>query len=222
METKARVKWMRTLGNASYMIGVALLIAAMAYTAAPVKRAAAQAAGKPDPADAFHRPVVACGDSIAGEYNRGDTVFVQGWQFQGNADFTGSIFGFDGGGSCDPGSTVATFNGTTDGSGNFCVNAYTVANDDCGQYYIRVIQGPYNLLASYRVKVPPPTAVPPATSTTTAGGGGSGGGDLIPVAGAALGGGWRTSTILFNLGIGFLGLGLVLNGLARTRKDLDL
>jgi hypothetical protein len=45
---------------------------------------------------------------------------------------------------------------------------------------------------------------------------------LIPVTGADLGGGWSTQTIFFNLGIGFLGLGLVLNGLARSRKEQEL
>jgi hypothetical protein len=43
---------------------------------------------------------------------------------------------------------------------------------------------------------------------------------LIPVTGANLSGG-GTQTIFFNLGIAFLGLGLVLNGLARERKELD-
>jgi hypothetical protein len=44
---------------------------------------------------------------------------------------------------------------------------------------------------------------------------------LIPVTGANLSGG-STQTIFFNLGIAFLGLGLVLNGLARERKEVDL
>jgi hypothetical protein len=44
---------------------------------------------------------------------------------------------------------------------------------------------------------------------------------LIPVTGANLSGGSSTQTIFFNLGIAFLGLGLVLNGLARERKELD-
>jgi hypothetical protein len=42
------------------------------------------------------------------------------------------------------------------------------------------------------------------------------------VTGADLGGGWKLQTVFFNLGIGFLGLGLVLNGLARERKELDI
>jgi hypothetical protein len=45
---------------------------------------------------------------------------------------------------------------------------------------------------------------------------------LIPVTGANLSGGGSTQTIFFNLGIAFLGLGLVLNGLARERKEVDL
>jgi hypothetical protein len=45
---------------------------------------------------------------------------------------------------------------------------------------------------------------------------------LIPVTGANLGGGWKNSTIFFNLGIAFLGLGLVLNGLARERRQREI
>jgi hypothetical protein len=69
---------------------------------------------------------------------------------------------------------------------------------------------------------PPPTSTPspqpqPPTASatpTTA--------PLIPVTGVKLGGSWHTSTILFQLGIGFVGLGLVLNGLARERKEFDV
>jgi hypothetical protein len=42
------------------------------------------------------------------------------------------------------------------------------------------------------------------------------------VTGANLRGGAGLQTVFFNLGIAFLGLGLVLNGLARERKELDL
>jgi hypothetical protein len=45
---------------------------------------------------------------------------------------------------------------------------------------------------------------------------------LIPVTGANLNTGGSLRLVFFNLGIGFLGLGLVLNGLARERKNWDL
>jgi hypothetical protein len=45
---------------------------------------------------------------------------------------------------------------------------------------------------------------------------------LIPVTGLAPGAVAGFQTGLFNLGIAFLGLGLVLNGLAREFKKLDI
>jgi hypothetical protein len=45
---------------------------------------------------------------------------------------------------------------------------------------------------------------------------------LIPVTGVDLVGGNSLPHMLFNLGLGFLGLGFVMNGLARRRRELDL
>jgi hypothetical protein len=45
---------------------------------------------------------------------------------------------------------------------------------------------------------------------------------LIPVTGVDLAGAGSTSRILFSLGIGLLGLGLVLNGLSRNRKKMEI
>jgi hypothetical protein len=45
---------------------------------------------------------------------------------------------------------------------------------------------------------------------------------LIPVTGVDLAGGSNTQRMLFNMGLGLLGLGFVLNGLSRNRKDLDI
>jgi hypothetical protein len=45
---------------------------------------------------------------------------------------------------------------------------------------------------------------------------------LIPVTGVDLAGAGSASRMLFNLGIGLLGLGLVLNGLSRNRKDMEI
>lgn len=44
---------------------------------------------------------------------------------------------------------------------------------------------------------------------------------LIPVTGVDLGGGNSLQRMLFSLGLGFLGLGFVMNGLSRRRKELD-
>jgi hypothetical protein len=45
---------------------------------------------------------------------------------------------------------------------------------------------------------------------------------LIPVTGVDLAGGSSPSRMIFNLGLGLLGLGLVLNGLSRNRKELEI
>jgi hypothetical protein len=44
---------------------------------------------------------------------------------------------------------------------------------------------------------------------------------LIPVTGVDLGGGNSPQRMLFSLGLGFLGLGFVMNGIYRKRNDLD-
>jgi hypothetical protein len=45
---------------------------------------------------------------------------------------------------------------------------------------------------------------------------------LIPVTGADFGSTFPLNSIFFSLSIGFIGLGLVLNGAARERKDWDI
>ena len=232
MKTKPRVKWMRTLGNASYMLGVALLITAMAYTAAPATRVAAK---DPAPTTNTINTVLTCNGANTIVFAVGQTVRVQGKHFAASTGYSGTITGS--GGSCDAAVEVASFSGTTDSLGRFCNAAYVVAADDCGEYEVSVSQSPNQLSAlRYRVKVPPATATASAPSLLSAdsaaadsaavnapsASSGSQAAALIPVAGAALGGSWRSSTILFNLGIGFLGLGLVVNGVARSRKDMDL
>ena len=57
------------------------------------------------------------------------------------------------------------------------------------------------------------TLIPPVTTTPNI---------LIPVTGVDLAGGSSTSRMLFSLGLSLLGLGLVLNGLSRNRKDLEI
>jgi hypothetical protein len=45
---------------------------------------------------------------------------------------------------------------------------------------------------------------------------------LIPVTGVDLGGGNSLQRMFFSMGLGFLGLGFVMNGLSRRRKDLGI
>jgi hypothetical protein len=261
MKTHGSVKWMRTLGNFSYLLGVAFLIAAMAVNAMPASRAYAANVGsiwttqetcnQPAPQDDNH-------------YANGDTVHIRGNNFDPNVTIYWKVEGLPG--SNTPG-LIAQGSSTTDATGAFCVAAHTVAAPpEGGEYKYTVATcadfgGGCEKHDNYQVDegaaptntpVPPTatptnTPVPPtATPTNTPGPGPSAtptntptntatpvpgipptatprpSSPLIPVTGAALGGGWSAQTIFFNLGIGFLGLGLVLNGLARSRRELDL
>jgi hypothetical protein len=71
----------------------------------------------------------------ANQYAIGEKVYISGSGFcPGTYNWT--ITGQPGGASCDSNKIVAT--ATTlynvDSSGAFCFEAYTVANDDCGEY----------------------------------------------------------------------------------------
>jgi hypothetical protein len=57
------------------------------------------------------------------------------------------------------------------------------------------------------------TLIPPVTITPDI---------LIPVTGVDLAGSNSLPRMLFSLGLGFLGLGFVMNGMSRRRKDLDI
>jgi hypothetical protein len=102
-----------------------------------------------------------CGDisQDANEYAIGETVYINGDGFSpGNYDW--SITGNPGGASCDPNIVVASGTVTVDASGAFCINAYTVQPDDCGEYQVKLDTKGDN----YRVKE---TTTSTTTSTTT-------------------------------------------------------
>ena len=80
----------------------------------------------------------ACGDEQQDKnrYNLGDAVYVNGANFdEGTYDW--SIVGQPGGASCDPEIEVAGGTAFAIGpSGNFCFEAYKVADGDCGVYKV--------------------------------------------------------------------------------------
>ncbi len=82
-----------------------------------------------------------CGDETQDEnqYAIGGTIFVNGAGFDAG-DYDWEIKGLGGsensGASCDPDAVVALGSHTVDSTGNFCFNAYTVANDDWGEYKV--------------------------------------------------------------------------------------
>lgn len=80
-----------------------------------------------------------CGDETqdANHYKIGETVFINGNNFDpGNHEWT--ITGLPGNASCDPGAMVAQGIIDVDASGAFCFAAYVIANDDCGEYQVKV------------------------------------------------------------------------------------
>src|SRR3989338_1462520 len=60
------------------------------------------------------------------QYDVGGIVYINGENFDLDTDYFWFITGQPGGASADPGIVVASGSLNTDGSGNFCVNAYTV------------------------------------------------------------------------------------------------
>ena len=75
-----------------------------------------------------------CGDpQNANHYLAGDVVYINGDNFNAGS-YPWDITGLPGGASCDPSTTVASGNVSVNASGAFCFAAYTVANDDCGEY----------------------------------------------------------------------------------------
>jgi cell division septation protein DedD len=104
----------------------------------------------------------------ANHYAVYETVHIRGEGFDANATLGWSITGQPGGASSDPGIVVASGDVTTDGTGYFCVAAYTVEPGDDGEYTVDVDEASKN--DNYRVEgvaatptpVPPtPTPVPP-------------------------------------------------------------
>src|SRR3989344_3709465 len=76
-----------------------------------------------------------CGEDPqnANHYAIGDVIYINGENFdEGNSSW--DITGQPGGASCDPNTVVASGVVSVGESGSFCFEAYTVANDDCGEY----------------------------------------------------------------------------------------
>ena len=80
-----------------------------------------------------------CGDDTqdTNHFSAGDEVYINGSNFAPGS-LPWSIEGKPGGASCDPNITVASGTVTVDATGTFCFHAYTVANDDCGEYNVDV------------------------------------------------------------------------------------
>ncbi len=82
-----------------------------------------------------------CGDEQqdVNQYAIGEKVYINGNKFDaGNYDW--KIEGVGGSensqASCDPDKEVASGNYAVDESGRFCFEAYTIADDDCGEYKV--------------------------------------------------------------------------------------
>ncbi|MFH1310794.1 MAG: hypothetical protein ABIH65_00105 [Nanoarchaeota archaeon] len=72
------------------------------------------------------------------QYNIGEYVYIKGENFN-LGEYDWNIKGLPGQASCDPSIIVASGTKTVNSDGSFCFNAYTVQNNDCGEY--RVIFG---------------------------------------------------------------------------------
>jgi hypothetical protein len=107
----------------------------------------------------------------ANHYDVGQTVHIRGDGFDPNVTLSWSITGQPGGASSDPGIEVAAGDVLTDGTGYFCVAAYTVLPGDDGEYTVDVESASKN--DNYRVEDeatptdPPPTEPPPTEPPPT-------------------------------------------------------
>lgn len=97
-----------------------------------------------------------CGDETqdVNHFDVGDNVFISGSGFDAG-DYDWEIKGQPGGASGDPGSVVASGTVTVGEDGSFCIDAYTVAGDDWGEYSVKV----GNKGDNYRVEAEEPPAV---------------------------------------------------------------
>ena len=82
-----------------------------------------------------------CGDSSQDKnhYAIGDMIFINGDGFS-SGNYSWTIEGKPGGASCDPNIVVASGIKNVNSSGAFCFDAYTVQNDDCGEYQVKFEQ----------------------------------------------------------------------------------
>ena len=77
-----------------------------------------------------------CGNETqdANHYAIGDTIYINGANFDANTLYDWNIAGLPGQASCDPGAIVIDGAQMTDANGAVCFAAYQVAADDCGEY----------------------------------------------------------------------------------------
>jgi VCBS repeat-containing protein len=79
-----------------------------------------------------------CGDQQqnVNEYCFGETVYINGNNFDPNKELNWSIIGSPN--SCDPDAIIASGTHPSGDNGSFCFLAYTIKNDDCGGYQVNV------------------------------------------------------------------------------------
>ena len=98
----------------------------------------------------------------ANHFSIGNNVFINYSGFDAGT-YSWFIEGKPGGASADPDIKVAQGNRLVDATGAGCFNAYTVANDDDGEYQVKFD----NKGDNYRVEGVTPTATPTPTPTPT-------------------------------------------------------
>ena len=89
MKTQVRITWMRRLGNFSYMLGIAFLIAAMAVNAMPARHALAAPASIWTTNEGCNQPAA----QDDNHYSNGQTVHIRGKNFEVNETFNWTIVG---------------------------------------------------------------------------------------------------------------------------------
>ena len=134
MKTRTLHRIFRSLSRAFYTGGVALLIASLVLNFIPVNPV--RAASGSIWTTIQPCSVVAGADQDKNHYMTGETVVVRGEGFLLNTTYTVTVTGNPGGSSQDSGAVVATVDTTTDSSGYFCVDAYTIPPDDWGEYTV--------------------------------------------------------------------------------------
>lgn len=155
MKHKISIKAVRDF---AYVLAAAFLLASLVVGMLPVGQVSASKGGNPG---AIWTTNGDCGDASqdVNHFATGDVVYINGSGFDDNTSYDWQIKGQPGGASADPNIIVASGSVTTDGDGNFCFAAYTIAADDDGEYSVKV----GNKGDNYRVEgsTPPPVDVCP-------------------------------------------------------------
>ncbi len=159
----------QTAANLSYILGAALIIAALTSNLLPPKLIYADWGSGAIWTTREPCWVYAGAPQDENEYAVGETVHIRGDNFNPNYVYGWRITGTPG--SADPRMIVADGSVPTDPSGYFCVAAYTIEADDDGVYTVDVFD-PVNPDQSkndnYHVRKAVPTSTPTSTATHTA------------------------------------------------------